>query len=93
MKFTEEQRKVFKELNDKMLAATSPDEVEYYSKQIHELLDRIEDVGPVSKISMSKEDRDEYELLIVHLREATNSKEVLYYENKINELLDKVAGK
>jgi len=93
MKFTEDQRKVFMELKENMLAAISPDEVKFYSNQIHELLDQIEKEIPISKTAMSKEDREEYERLIVHLLDATNSKEVQYYENQIHDLLDKIEGK
>jgi len=80
MKFTVDQRKVYMELKENMLSATSPDEVKYYSNQIHDLLDQIEKESPISKITIPKEVREEYEKFIVHLKDATNSKEVLYYE-------------
>ncbi|MGN7299564.1 hypothetical protein [Ferdinandcohnia sp. SAFN-114] len=93
MIFTEDQRKVFTELKENMLAATSPEEVKLYTNQIHELLDLIEKESPNPKMAMPKEIRKEYEKLIVHLQDATSSKEVLYYENKIHGLLDRLEQK
>jgi hypothetical protein len=42
MKLSEKERKTLKELKEKLLDATHPEEVKYYFNQINELLDKIE---------------------------------------------------